>query len=73
MSYVGLKVFTAVVTNVSIFWDIALPSHLLHSDFLLGWFSTVKMEVIHSSETSVHIRTTRRYYTPEDGNVRSVS
>jgi hypothetical protein len=37
------------------------------SSFLLGWYWTLKMEVIRSSETSVHIRSTRRYI-PEDGN-----
>jgi hypothetical protein len=47
------------------------PSHLLHADFLLGWFSSFKMWVMHSSETSVYMRTTRRYI-PEDGNVNGV-
>jgi hypothetical protein len=32
---------------------------------LLGWFSTLKMEVMRPSETFDHIRTTRRYI-PED-------
>jgi hypothetical protein len=31
------------------------PSRLLHSDFLLGQFSSMKMDVIRSPETSVHI------------------
>jgi hypothetical protein len=44
--------------------------YLLHAGFLLGWFSTLKMEMIVSSEMSVHIRTTRRYI-PEDGNRES--
>jgi hypothetical protein len=35
--------------------------------FLLGWFSTLRMEVILSSKTSVHILITRRYIR-EDGN-----
>jgi hypothetical protein len=38
-----------------------------HARFLLGWFSPLKMEVIRSSETSFHIRTTR-WYIPEVGN-----
>jgi hypothetical protein len=38
-----------------------LPSHLLKAGFLFGLFSTLKTEVIISSETSFHIRTTRRY------------
>jgi hypothetical protein len=42
-----------------------VPSQLLHAGLLLYWFSTLKMEVICSSETSVYIRTTRRYI-PED-------
>jgi hypothetical protein len=40
---------------------IALPSHLLHDGFLLGRYSTLKVEEVPSSETSVHIRITRRY------------
>jgi hypothetical protein len=39
------------------------------SIILLGIFSNLKMEMIRSSETSVHIRTTQRYIT-EDGNVQ---
>jgi hypothetical protein len=45
------------------------PSHLLHARFLLGTFSTLKMGVIRSSETWIHIRTTRRYI-PEDDNIQ---
>jgi hypothetical protein len=44
-----------------------LPNLLLHSGFLFGWFSTSKMDVMFSSETSVHIRTTR-HCIPEGGN-----
>jgi hypothetical protein len=47
-----------------------LPSQLLHAGSLLGWFSTLKMEVICFSETSVHIRTIWCYI-PEDGNSHS--
>jgi hypothetical protein len=47
-------------------------SHLLHADFLLGWFSTLKTEVIISSETSIHKRTTRLYI-PEDDNISNVT
>jgi hypothetical protein len=39
----------------------SLSSHLLHTRFLPGWFSTLKMEVIRSSEASVHTRTKQRY------------
>jgi hypothetical protein len=45
-----------------------LPIHLLHAGFLLDWFSTLKTEVILSSETSVRIWTSRSYI-PEDGNI----
>jgi hypothetical protein len=60
--------------NVAIFFNIApsspyMPSHLQHAGFLLGLFSIMKMEVITSYETSIHIRTTRRYI-PEDGNIQ---
>jgi hypothetical protein len=40
-------------------WRLTLTGHLLHAGFLLGWLSTLKMEVRCSSETSVHIRTTQ--------------
>jgi hypothetical protein len=35
-----------------------MPSHLLQASFLVGWFSTLNMEVMCSSETSVHMQTT---------------
>jgi hypothetical protein len=38
-----------------------LKSYMLYSGFLLGWFPTMKLEVILSSETSVYIRTTWSY------------
>jgi hypothetical protein len=44
-------------------------SHV-HAGFLLGWFLILKMKAIPSPETSVHIRTTRRYI-PEDGSIRN--
>jgi hypothetical protein len=47
-----------------------LPNHGMRASFLLGWFSTLKMEVISFSETSGHIRTTRRYI-PEEGNINN--
>jgi hypothetical protein len=46
------------------------PNHLLHVCFLLRWFFTLKMEVKHFSEASVHIRTTRLYI-PKDGNIQT--
>jgi hypothetical protein len=45
-----------------------LPSHVENAGFLFGWFSTLKMEVICSSKTLLHIQTTW-YYIPEDGNI----
>jgi hypothetical protein len=33
---VGFEVLTAVDMSVAIFWDIVVPSHLLHDCFLLG-------------------------------------
>jgi hypothetical protein len=47
-----------------------LPSHLLLAGSLIGWFFTLKMEVIRYSERSLHIRTTWRYI-PDDGNIHS--
>jgi hypothetical protein len=41
---------------------------ILHVDFLLCWFSAIKMEVIRSSENSVRTRI-KRCYIPEDGNI----
>jgi hypothetical protein len=35
-----------------------LPSHLLQTGFFLGWLSILKMEMICSSEISIHIWTT---------------
>jgi hypothetical protein len=31
-----------------------LPGPMLRAGFMLCWFSTLKMEVMHSSETLVH-------------------
>jgi hypothetical protein len=43
---------------------------LAHAGSSLEDFSTLKMEAIRSSETSVHTRSTRRYI-PEDGILHS--
>jgi hypothetical protein len=45
-----------------------LSSHVMHT-FLLGPFSTLKMEVKLSAETSVQTRTTGRYIS-EHGNIQ---
>jgi hypothetical protein len=44
--------------------------HAVHADSSLADFSALKMEAIHSSETSVHIRSTRRHI-PKDGILHS--
>jgi hypothetical protein len=71
---VRFEVLTAVITNVAIFWDIApcslhRPSHLLQLAFSLGYFPTLKMEVINFSETKVRIENARSH-NPEDWNIR---
>jgi hypothetical protein len=48
--------------------EIRRPSRLLRAGFLFGSFSILEMDVIRSSETSVHKLTTWRYI-PEDGNM----
>jgi hypothetical protein len=48
---------------------VRLPSPLLHIGLMLGWFSTLKMEVTRPSETSVHIRIALRCI-PEDDSIR---
>jgi hypothetical protein len=56
-----------MLTDVS---EERIRPYLMNTGFLLGCFSTLKMEVICSSETSLHTQTTRRYI-PEDGNVHN--
>jgi hypothetical protein len=58
-----------IFPNVYIFLGIA-SWHLLHAGFLFAWFSTLKMELVRSSATSVHIRSTQRYIA-EDGNIHN--
>jgi hypothetical protein len=48
----------------------ATAGYLLHTGCVLVWFSTLKMEVIRFSETSIHIWTTRRYI-PEDSSIHN--
>jgi hypothetical protein len=52
----------------AVFWDVA-PCSLqppAQADFSLADFSTLKMEAMRFSETSVHTRSTRRHI-PDDG------
>jgi hypothetical protein len=60
------KVKSSLLLNVTISWHVAScalgkvkSSLLLHAGFLRFWFSTLKIEMIRSSESSVHIRTIR--------------
>jgi hypothetical protein len=52
----------------SIFSRLLLPAHAGSS---LADFSTLKMEAIRSSETSVHFRRSTRRHIPEDGILHS--
>jgi hypothetical protein len=77
--------YSSLILKNSIFWDVApcrscvnwcfrgMYRHLqppAHSGSSLMYFSTLKMEAIRSSETSVHTRSTRRH-APEDGLLHS--
>jgi hypothetical protein len=64
--YVRIDVFTAVTMKNAVFWDMP-PAQ---ADCTLADLSTLKMEAISSSETSVHTRSTRRHI-PEDGNLHN--
>jgi hypothetical protein len=46
-----------------------LSKSFVHAGFLLGLFSTLKMEAICSSETSVDVQRTTRRYIPEDSTL----
>jgi hypothetical protein len=69
---VGFEVFTAVVMKSIIFWDMTpcsllscfSPACLLVLSEIIS--STLKMEAICSSETSVGTQQTTRRYIPED-------
>jgi hypothetical protein len=58
---VGFEVLTPVVMRGTIFWDIT-PSCMAYS-------STLNMEAICSSETSVDVQRTTRCYIREDNNL----
>jgi hypothetical protein len=77
--FVGFEVYTAVVIKSTIFWDITLCSPVCvnrRCHLLARWFpaeliySTLKMEAICSSETSVDTQRTTRSYIPEDGTLQ---
>jgi hypothetical protein len=83
VSYVRFGVFTAVTMKNAVFWDVALCRSCVNRRFGGTWlqppahagsslanFSTMKMEAICSSETSVHTRSTQRHIS-EDGILQS--
>jgi hypothetical protein len=51
--YVRFEAFTAVTMKNVIFWDVALCRSCVGASASLANFATLKMEAIHSSETSV--------------------
>jgi hypothetical protein len=64
---------TENITDMKLSWVMALSNlarQPLQADFLLGWFFILKMGVICSSETSVHIQTTWLYI--PGGNVQNI-
>jgi hypothetical protein len=76
--YVGFEVLTAMVMKRTIFWGITPCSPLSVNRRFGGTYrvkagqlilSTLKMEVICSSETSVDTQRTTRSYIPEDGTL----
>jgi hypothetical protein len=85
--FVGFEIFTAVVMKSIIFWDMTPCSLLscnrrfggtyrLHSACLLVLAeiisSTLKMEAIPSSETSVVTQQTTRRHIPEDDTLQQL-
>jgi hypothetical protein len=61
--HVGFEVFTAMVMESIIFWDMTLTCLL---DGLLNYSSNLKMEAIRSSETSGATQRTTQRHIPED-------
>jgi hypothetical protein len=82
LMYLGFEVFTAVTMKNAVFRDVALCSSYVnrrsggtyrlsllppaHAGSSLAFFSTLKMEAMRSSETSVHTRSPLRHIA-EDG------
>jgi hypothetical protein len=75
------EVFAAVTMKNAVFWDVAQCRSCVnrrfggtppaHAGSSLAHFSTLKMEAISSSETSVHTRPTQRHI-PEDGTLQKL-
>jgi hypothetical protein len=79
--FVGFAVLTAVVMKSTIFWDIMPCSPLKVNRELppaftlvscLAYSSTLKVEAICSSETSVRFQRTTRRYIPGDSTLRNL-
>jgi hypothetical protein len=86
--YVGFEVLTAVVMKSTIFWDITpccplkvnrrfggtyrLFSACFHAGSCSAYSSTLKMEAICSSETSVEFQPTTWRYIPEESTLRTL-
>jgi hypothetical protein len=80
--YVGFEVFTPVVLKGIIFWDMTPCSPLSFNrrfggtcNLLARWFaepisSTLNMEAISSSKTSVETQRTTRRHIPEDDTLQ---
>jgi hypothetical protein len=62
--YQAHKIFQNFITSIT------ANEPPAHAGSSLADFSTLKMEMIHSSETSVHTRTTQRHI-PENGILHS--
>jgi hypothetical protein len=62
--YIRFEAFTAVTMKNVVIWDVAL-CRSAHAGSPLADFSTLKMEAIRSSETSVDARSTQ-HHIPED-------
>jgi hypothetical protein len=63
---VRFEVFTEVNVENAVFWDVCSLQPPAHAGSSLAGFSTLMMEAIRSSETSVHTRSTL-HHIPEDG------
>jgi hypothetical protein len=69
--YVGFEVLTAVIMKSTILKETSLPSAFTLI-YCSAYFSTMKMEAICSSETSIDTQWTTRRYIPEDGTLQNV-
>jgi hypothetical protein len=68
-SCVGFEVLRAIIMKSGVFWDKTLGFCLLFAGF---YASTLKMEAVHSSETSVYSWLNTRYI-PEGSTLRLIT